>query len=699
MTNRVLNQSTIYRRLIIASALAVALSSCASYRGPAYQMSVDDEKTFAQPLRQPKESSQQGPNIADNEEDTTPGLTLIETPKLTLRESEKNAKDFFVPKISSGNVSQLAFSNLPISTFINEIFGNQLGLNFVIEPSISSVPDLVTMRIANPVSKKDLYELALETLKNYGIVTSARQQTLVFDYAANAIDGSIPLLISGRTLPDVPASSRPVFHVFPLVSLTTPQVRGLLIQMFPKGDLEISEDITRNALVFKGRPGIVQQAVAATNVLDRPTMAGMYSAVIRPAMTAVSELAINLESVLKAEGYEVRQTSGNRPVQLLPLESIDQLIVFAKSTDVLNHVVAWARLLETERQSKIEEGLFTFQVESTQAKTIVDTLNSLGLTGRSSTSNNNSQNRQNQSDNIPSTGRYAVNEQLNMILFSGSGKEWLKLLPVIKQLDRPAPSVLVEVILAEVQLGEEENSGIEWFIKSSVDSAQIQGGTLGNLIGDAGTGLGLEVGKLVGDAFDTRARLNFLFSDRNVTIRSRPRVMVKSGSEASINVVTEIPIVTSNGQSTQSGDSPVIQNFAYRETGVLLDIKPTVHATGYVDIEISQELSQQANTEGSATNPTILNRNINTTVTLKDGGSVLIGGLISSSKTDGERGVPILGKLPLVGNLFRADNTEISRTELMIMIIPYVLTTPEEAEALGDELQQQRMELLSQPNI
>jgi general secretion pathway protein D len=696
MTNRVINKSTFYRRLIAVSALAMMVSSCASYRGPAYQMSMDDDETFSQPMRPPKDTGQQLAKESTESENQIPGLTLIESPKLTLRQSEKNAKNLFVPKITSGKVSQLAFSNLPISAFINEIFGNQLGLNFVVEPSISSVPDLVTMRIANPVTKKDLYDLALETLKNYGIVTSARQQTLVFDYASNAIDGSVPLLVSGRTLPDVPVSSRPVFHVFPLSSLTTPQVRGLLLKMFPKGDLEINEDPTRNALVFKGRPGIVQQAVAATNVLDRPTMAGMYSAVIRPNMTAVSELATNLERVLKAEGYEVRQTGGRTPVRLLPLETIDQLIVFAKSIEVLEHIVAWAQLLETERQSKIEEGLFTYQVESTQAKNVVATLNSLGLSSGASRGRNN-QDSQNQSDQASASSRYAVNEQLNMILYSGSGKEWLKLLPVIKQLDRPAPSVLVEVILAEVQLGEEENSGIEWFIKSSAGSSQIQGGTLGNLIGEAGTGLGLDVGKLIGDAFDTRARLNFLFSDRNVTIRSRPRVMVKSGSQASINVVTEIPIVTSNGQSTQSGDSPVIQNFAYRQTGVLLDIKPTVHATGYVDIEISQELSQQANTEGSATNPTILNRNINTTVTLKDGGSVLIGGLISSSKTDGERGVPILGKLPLVGKLFRADNTEVSRTELMIMIIPYVLTTPEEAEALGDELQQQRMEMLSQP--
>jgi general secretion pathway protein D len=687
-------------KLAMVIVLCLGISACANLRSPASKLAKQDQEIFNKPLREPKVVNSQTQSSAEEEEDQTPGLKIAMAPRLSLQQKEDNAKREFVPKITDGEVNQLAFSDLPVATFINEIFGNQLGLNFVIEPSISSVPDLVTMRIAKPVSKKGLYSLAVDTLKNYGVVTSARQQTLVFDFAANAIDGSVPLLITGRTLPDVPASSRPVFHIYPLASLRTTQVRSTLLKMFPSSDITIEEDITQNALALKGRPGVIQQVVAAANILDRPSMAGKFSAVIKPTMTAVSELAINLESVLKAEGYEVKQGSGAEPIRLLPLESIDQLVVFAKSREVLSHVLNWARLLETERQSKIEEGLFTYQVESTQATKIVETLDSLGITSRrnNNTTSNNRQGNQNtsqQREQSAQPGRYAVNEQLNMILFSGSGKEWLKLLPVIKELDRPAPSVLVEVILAEVQLGEEENSGVEWLFRSSLEGAQVSGGTLGNLIGESGTSLGLNIGKLVGDTLQTRAVLNFLYSDRNVTIHSRPRVMVKSGSEASINVVTEIPIVTSNGQSVIGDNSPVIQQFAYRNTGVLLDIKPTVHATGYVDIEINQELSQQANTDGSATNPTILNRNIDTTVTLKDGGSVLIGGLISSSTTQGERGVPLLGKLPVLGNLFSADNSEIARTELMIMIIPYVLSTPEEAEALGDDLQLQRMELIN----
>jgi general secretion pathway protein D len=170
--------------------------------------------------------------------------------------------------------------------------------------------------------------------------------------------------------------------------------------------------------------------------------------------------------------------------------------------------------------------------------------------------------------------------------------------------------------------------------------------------------------------------------------------MVKSGGTASIDVGNEIPVITSSSQSNQSADAPTVQSFSYRRTGVKLDIKPTVHASGFVDIEIQQELSEAA--EGSVSgNPIILNRSLSTTVTLRDGGSVLIGGLISSTTSEGEQGIPILGKLPLIGKLFRTDTNTQDRTELMIMIIPYILNSPGEAEGLTDELQNERMQSLS----
>ena len=116
--------------------------------------------------------------------------------------------------------------------------------------------------------------------------------------------------------------------------------------------------------------------------------------------------------------------------------------------------------------------------------------------------------------------------------------------------------------------------------------------------------------------------------------------MVKSGGSASIDVGNEIPVITSNSQSAENSNAPILQTISYRKTGILLDIEPTVHASGFVEINLSQELSEATATSSSnIDSPTILNRKLNTTVTLQDGGSVLIGGShFSDDQVKGIRG-------------------------------------------------------------
>ena len=608
-----------------------------------------------------------------------------------------------MPHLPDTNISRLAFNNMPVSAFINEVFGNQLGLNYVVEPSIKNTPDLVTMRITSQIDQKALYRLATQTLKSYGVTTSFADDVLTFSFSEDASGGDVPLIVSGKALPEVPNSSRPVFYIYPLTSVTTPTVRSWINQLFPKNKLNIKEDIVRNAIILEGNTRLVNQAIAAVKLFDRPSLKGMFSRIIRPTLSNVTDFSKHLEQILLSEGYSVRTTAGTAAIRLLALESTGQLIVFTKSPEILEHVLDWARTLETEKHNTVEEGLFSYQIQSTQATHIVNILNSLGVANyyasSPQTSGGNSAGRtqssptinQPSANNPQAKGRYAVDEQLNTILYSGSGKDWLQVLPVIKRLDKAAPSVMVEVILAEVQLNDNENFGIEWLRNTTSGDYAIDFGTIGGL-GLGKTGFTLELN----NAGSTRAVLNAFYKNEKANIRSRPRIMVKSGGEASIDVGNEIPVITSNSQSTDDANAPVIQNISYRKTGVILEIKPTVHASGFVDIDISQELSEATATSSSnIDSPTILNRKISTTVTLRDGGSVLLGGLISSTSSVGEQGVPVLGRLPLLGNLFSTDTNRQDRTELMVMIIPYVLNSPEEAENLTDELQRARIESLS----
>lgn len=683
--------------------ITASLSACTHFKGPAYQESLHDNKIFNTPLRAPKQ------NVASDvylppepSEKSQASLEILPAPQANTALAATNAREAVLPSLSNGPISRLSFNNMPVPVFINEAFGNQLGLNFVIDPSLKESSDLVTMRINEAISKKDFYTLASDTLTRYGVTTSINDNALLFSFANDAAKNKTPLMVSGKTLPEVPSSTRPIFYIHTLKAVSPAAVRSWVAQLFNKNELEIKEDPIGNALIFIGPIRAVEQAIAATELLDKPTMDGMYSRVVRPNISTVNDLANNLENILKSEGYSVRQGDGLSAIRLLPLESVNQLVIFARSGEVLDHILDWVRILEKQQHEKIEQGLFTYQVQSTKASHIIGVLNSLGLSNAQVSSSNDSTNltdgssnqiRTQQPNSLSSSkqksnlvkGNFAVDEQLNTILFSGSGKDWLQNLPVLKSLDKPAPSVLVEVIIAEVTLTDSETTGVELFGKSSLGRFALNFST-------SGAGLVTDMfSTAIDTAGQTRATLSALYSNGKANIRSKPRIMVKSGGDATIDVGTEISVQTG---SIQSDGGSSTTSFSYRKTGVSLKVKPTVHASGFVDIEITQELSE-VGAGASASNPNILNRSLGTTVTLRDGGSVLLGGLISSKSSKTNKGVPILGKLPLIGKLFGSDEEEQVRTELMIMVIPYILNSPDEAEQLSDELQKARIDKYS----
>jgi general secretion pathway protein D len=278
--------------------------------------------------------------------------------------------------------------------------------------------------------------------------------------------------------------------------------------------------------------------------------------------------------------------------------------------------------------------------------------------------------------------QFVVDTNRNAIMFRGSGRAWAELLPLIKQTDKLSPTVLIEVLLAEISLDDTESSSFQFLANGTANGYDLNYGTL-NLL-DSGASAFQAV---LSRAGETRAILKFLYENRRAEIRSRPRLMVKSGQTASINVGDEVPIVSQSSQSTVNPDSPIVNSVVYRNTGVRLEIRPVVHSSGYVDVEVRQELSEaEINQSSGIDSPTIRNREVQTMVTLRDGGSILLGGLISSTSSDVEEGVPFLGAIPGVGSTLQIPGVNEVRRELIMMITPYVMDTPEESQELTDQL-------------
>ena len=565
-----------------------------------------------------------------------------------------------------------SYNNMRVPTFINEVFGDQLGLSFSIDPGVQALTELVSLRLMEEVPAKTLFDVAQQTLSSYGISVRLQRDLFVFSLSEDAGAGDTPLVLTGVALPDVPESHRPLFVFYPIKVVGNNSLKNWLMPALRGQDIDIQVIPETNALLLKGKRPVIEQTISMIELLDQPTQRGSFTAIIEPLFSDAANLSNDLMQILRSQGYQ----ASNRPplggIIILPMRSVNKIVLVASDESTLGHAVDWAKSLDKQTTGGIQDGVFSYSVRNTDVEYLVDLLNRLEgeIVASGPAEDGSGESRRGNS------GRFISDTNRNAIVYRGSGKDWVELLPSIREMDQPTPSVLVEVLLAEVTLNDQDETGIEFLARSG----DVTFSTLGGL-GLGGSGLTATLNR----AGETRAILNAFYRSERANIRSRPRLMVKSGQQARIDVGNEIPFVTSTSQSTDNPGAPVIQTVDYRKTGVLLQIEPIVHSSGFVDIRLSQQLSEaQQTSTSSIDSPTVFNRSLETTVTLRDGGSVLLGGLISETKSDSDNGIKGLGKIPGVGRLFRADSSSTDRTELVMMVIPYIIENPDEAAEITD---------------
>ena len=620
-----------------------------------------------------------------------------------------------LPPLKGGAVN-VNIEGMPVPAFINEFFGSILGVGFQMDPQVARAQDLVTLRTPGPQTPQNFYRLAVQVLHSYGISTEFNSGMVFFTRGKDAA-GPTPLIVSGRALPEVPISHRPVFQLVDLQSVRTNDVVNLLGIAFKDSGLTIQQDGGRNAVILMGKPELVRQAGDAIRVLDRPLMRGRVSARLEPAFVTAAELSKRLVEVLGAEGYgaAIYSTGGSSgtAVLVLPLEAANAVLVFAADRGVLDHAVEWARSIDKPNPTAGSDGLFYYMVKNTQANEIVKTITGV-RTGSSSTRKSSRDTIDGSqvgaaptadsaaavssgSDGDLSKGKLSLDEPRNAIIYQGSATDWGRILPLIQQMDRAPRQVMVEVTVAEVTLTNDQEFGVSWLARNSdlgKFNGNISSGTLATATGGAGLSYILDIG---GQA---RASLKALASQDRISVLSTPRLMVKSGEEASFDVGTEVPTISSQATSsiTTGGNTGIIQTVQYRKTGIMLNIKPVVYSDDRVDIELRQEVSEAlpVGADSAVNSPAIFNRSYSTQLSLKDGSAILIAGLMSQRNTTGNSGVPLLKDVPLLGNLFKTQKQGKSKTELILMVVPYIIETDTQAEELTRSLSQ-RFQLLELP--
>jgi general secretion pathway protein D len=184
-----------------------------------------------------------------------------------------------------------------------------------------------------------------------------------------------------------------------------------------------------------------------------------------------------------------------------------------------------------------------------------------------------------------------------------------------------------------------------------------------------------------------QAVLSAIATETHVEVLSAPEVLVLNNQTASLEVGDQVPIVTATSVSTIDTNAPQVNSVQYLDTGVILQVTPRVNRGGQVMMDIDQEVAEPTSTTSSSINsPTIQQRKIVSSVSVLDGETVALGGLFSNQVSKTKGGIPFLQDIPYLGHLFTNTGDSVAKTELMVLITPHVVSDPNRALSVTDEL-------------
>ncbi|PHS27964.1 MAG: hypothetical protein COA84_02920 [Robiginitomaculum sp.] len=617
-------------------------------------------------------------------------------PRISVRQKDDDdGKSARPPKTSVKSI-QAYVTPSPLPEFIDVVFGEMLKVPYVTGPGVAARKDIVQLRSSGTLSGEVFFSLIESALKEYGVrvVPEDGVYRILEDQALKA---RMPRFIRSRAQPGTPRSLRPVIQMVELYAVDANSMTGLLKQAMGGGskNVKILPNPLKNTITLSGLPEEVDAVLRIIKELDELNYAGSTVQRYSPVYWEAKALAKEVNKILKVEGWQVTvNLSAPRAINLLPIEYSNDIFIFSRSKVISERTIIWLKELDRPVKAGDYNQLFIYQVANVDAVDLAGTANAAinagqflenqGRGGERTAGLATGEDGRGKSQKGKAGDKFVVDPIGNRLIFSGTVNEYERVLPLLRQLDRAPAEVLIEVTIAEVTLNDSTKFGLEFFINDiGANNFRNTFGTQGLGVGSTGFNVAIAKG-------DVTLNANTLATNSDIKVLSTPRLMARSGGSASFTVGTDVPVITSqraaNSQST-TGVTDVLQTVSYRKTGIILNIEPIVFSNNRIDLTISQEVSATIDS-GSSTiaSPTISNRSLETQLSLQDGQTAVLGGLMQDTITRKESGIPFLKDIPLLGSAFSSTTVTSDRTELLVLITAYIMRGPEDKAAFVESL-------------
>jgi general secretion pathway protein D len=599
------------------------------------------------------------------------------------------------PAGASDGGYQLGFVDTEIAAVVASVLGDGLGVAYSIDPQVKGTMSLQAVR---PLSRDEVLISLEAALRLQGIA-------LIENAGAYRV---VPLKDAPRQVSalDAAGTRRPGFgiQIVPLRYVSATDMEKVLRPLAGESSI-LRIDEGRNLLLLAGTSQELASLVAAVRTFDVDWLAGMSFALFPIEYTDADTMAQELQAVFADAKSPIANV-----VRLVPLPRLNSLMVVTPQPEYLKRIESWIRQLDIGVRTPGRR-VYVYDLQNAKATDVARSLNQiLSLTSdsggfdtgpaagsigaddglaaeRSGSRTAPAVASTDAAAGIAQAGslKIVANEESNSLLVLATPAEFTVIENAIKQIDVQPLQVLIEASLAEVTLNDTLRFGLQWAYESSNGPIVLSEASNG-AISPAFPGFSY----LYTGSQSIQAVLNALETLTDVDVLSSPKLLVLNNREARLQVGDQVPVATQSSVSTVGGNAPIINAVELRDTGVILEITPRVNKTGLVLLDIAQEVSNVVGTTTSTINsPTIQQRRINSSVAVRDGETIALGGLIRDSRNKGRGGVPLLRRIPVVGTLFGSTSYERRRSELIVLITPRVIRSSSDLGRSMDELRDQ----------
>ncbi|MBO5822843.1 MAG: hypothetical protein J6R86_07515 [Lentisphaeria bacterium] len=621
----------------------------------------------------------------------------------------------------------LVFNSAPLLDVLSA-FGDLLGFNFVADSDLKGV---VTLNLNSKMTRRELWNTFDRMVYLAGAAIKV-EDSLLRVMALNKF-AMQPDNRSGK-------GSKTEIYYRQLINATstevTRQIRGFI------GNGAIIADLSRpNAVMVCDSAENMPKLRELIEYLDRNGKADWPRAVVPYNHVLPTKVALELQEILPVLGLKIHKLNDryDQPgaVYLVGLDRMRLMVISAATQEAVELIKEWVGLLDSAG-SDDQESVFVYKVRHNKAAHLSRALSIIFETqGTALTIDANTGNTRMETINSPtqrrtsgtirtttpsstvSAGTAMETDQnskvfgqpvrvfadgvLNRLVIRCTPRTYASIKALLDKLDVVPAQVLLQVLMVEVTLTESTQFGLEFSGTASHNGNKMVFGTnypntstgtyLSPFTTDQSgnttiaTGANRQGGATfaITDPNDPQRQFGYIRAQAGnglVKVISSPQLLVSSHTEASINVGQSVPYV-SNSLSNASSSGNVSNSYTYKDVGVILKVTPYVTSTDLISLEISQTMSSAVpNTITHSDQPVFSQRTLETSMTIANGQTMVLGGLIQENTKDNLDSVPIINQIPLLKRLLGSTNASVERTEVLVLITGYIVNEHSEIETL-----------------